>query len=333
MPQDTRVIEQLDGSEFSWTDRVVMGLLANQLFPGSPGALASVAVSTAGSYASLPTLGTTGHGTGASFSFTMKAVSDLVVAAGSGYVVADTITLTGGTHATASILTVLTTKLVGIAVDAAGLNYAVGDLITLAGGTFSAPAVAQVNTIGAGGALLTVLITVNGSYTVNSENLTQSYTTGIGSGATFNTTVWGVNTASVSTAGSYTVLPANPVAQGSTTGSGTGATFSVLWGVNTVTGSGGSGYDATTVLNATVGGVVTPATFALTITYGTAATTVSVLGLQGLPVSYGVSVTPGFVCEVSVPFAYKTVEGFNILFTGDGSTALTPSTFDVLVVA
>ncbi len=74
-----------------------------------------------------------------------------------------------------------------------------------------------------------VLISSRGVYAANSATFTQAATSGSGTGVTFNSVVFGPNTISIATAGSYTVLPSNPVSQASTTGSGSGATFNVSW--------------------------------------------------------------------------------------------------------
>ncbi len=216
--------------------------------------LSSVSVVTAGSYATLPTLGTTGNGSGSVLAATMKSVSATVAAAGSGYAPADTITITGGTHTISSIFNVVTTKVVSIAVNAGGSNYLVGDIITLAGGTAGTKAILTVASV-SGGAVATVTITNAGAYTANSASFTQFATSGVGSGATFDTALFGVRTLTVNTAGAYTILPSSPVAQGSTSGSGTGATLTVLWGLLSVAvTSAGTGYDSTSVFSVTGGG-------------------------------------------------------------------------------
>lgn len=216
--------------------------------------LSGVTITTAGSYATMPTFGTSGNGSGATLVGTMKAVSAIISAAGTGYVPADTITLTGGSHTINSILTVATTKLTSVAVNAGGSNYLVGDTITLAGGTFGTAVILTVATVSSG-AVATFTITNAGSYTANTASFTQGSTSGVGTGATFNTAVWGVNTVTVSTPGAYTTLPSSPVAQGSTSGSGTSATFTVLWGALSVAVTvGGTGYDSTSALSVTGGG-------------------------------------------------------------------------------
>lgn len=216
--------------------------------------LSGVTITANGSYATKPTIGTTGNGSGATFAATMKAVSATPAVAGSGYASADTITPTGGSHTINSILTVATTKLVSLAVNAGGSNFSVGDTITLAGGVFGTAAVVTVSAVSSG-AITAVTISNAGSYTTNTTTFTQGSTSGVGSGATFNTGVFGVNTVTVSTPGAYTTLPSSPVAQGATSGSGTGATFTMLWGVLSVAvTAGGSGYDSTSALSVTGGG-------------------------------------------------------------------------------
>lgn len=227
--------------------------------------ISSVNVLTAGSYATLPTFDTTGDGSGATFVGTMKAVSGTAAVAGTGYAPNDTITLTGGTHTINAILTVNTTKLASVAVNAGGSNYQVGDTITLAGGTFTTAAVLTVTSVSSG-AVTGVSISNGGAYTANSTTFTQGSTSGVGSGATFNTGVFGVNAVTVSTAGAYTALPTSPVSQGSTSGVGSGATFNMLWGLLSVAvTAGGSGYDSTSRFSVTGGGGTGGATADLVI--------------------------------------------------------------------
>jgi hypothetical protein len=88
---------------------------------------------------------------------------------------------------------------------------------TLAGGTTSG--IGSVN------------ITTAGIYTAlpSGAAMTQSSTSGGGSGATFQTALFGPNTVSISNPGAYSSVPANPVAQDSSTGIGQGATFTLSW--------------------------------------------------------------------------------------------------------
>lgn len=217
--------------------------------------ISSVTLTAGGSYATIPTLGTSGPGTGATLNPIMDALSATESAAGSGYAVGDTITLTGGTHSANAVLTVATATLVSIAINSGGSGYNVGDTIVLAGGTSTVHAVYTVDTVNGSGVIQTGHISTGGSYTVEASSFTQGSTSGVGSGATFNTAAWGVNTVTVTTPGSYSALPSNPVAQGSTSGSGTGATFTVLWTLASVVVSAqGSGYNSSSTFTVTGGG-------------------------------------------------------------------------------
>ena len=69
-----------------------------------------------------------------------------------------------------------------------GTGYAVGDILTVTGGTSTAPAQLQVTSVGAGGAITSVMAIQAGSYTVNPTNPVSVTTTGAGTGAAFNLT-------------------------------------------------------------------------------------------------------------------------------------------------
>lgn len=173
-----------------------------------------------------------------------KLVSTVLNALGSGYATGNTITLAGGTHSAAAVLTLTSTKLASAAINAAGTGYVVNDTITLAGGTFSTAAVVTVNTVNGGGGILTFTITNRGVYTANTATFTQGSTSGTGTGATFNTALYGVNAFTVSTGGAYTV-EASSLTQASSSGAGTGATFQTsLYGVGTATISNAGVYTA-----------------------------------------------------------------------------------------
>ena len=78
----------------------------------------------------------------------------------------------------------------------------------------------------------TMSIVNPGQYVANAAGGTftqASSTTVYGSGATFQTGLFGIYNASVTTAGSYSVLPSNPVAQFATSGTGAGVTFTASW--------------------------------------------------------------------------------------------------------
>lgn len=71
-----------------------------------------------------------------------------------------------------------------------------------------------------------------GSFTANAPGgiMTQVFTSGNGTGASFNGALFGPGTLSVSVPGNYNSEPSNPVSQGSTTGTGAGASFNVTFG-------------------------------------------------------------------------------------------------------
>ena len=185
MPIYTKTVEQVDGSNFGWTDRIIAGLQSKVATNGSTGPIASAAVSNRGSYASIPTLGASGNGSGAVLVPHMRALAAAIVGGGSGYAVNDTITLTGGTFSAAAVLTVT-------AVNA--------------------------------GVITAVNITTVGSYTVLPANpVAQGSTSGSGTGATFNITAWGLDTISVSSGGSgYDAGTQLTVTGGGGAGGGTG---------------------------------------------------------------------------------------------------------------
>ncbi len=147
MGQDVHTIDQIAGSTFSLFDRILIGMQSAVVNPSSPGAIASVGSITAGSYATLPAASVSGDGTGATLVPVMKAISATIDNPGTGYVVTDTVTMTGGTETTNTILTVSELQLVSAAINAAGTLYLPGDQITLAGGTSTVKASVGVNTV------------------------------------------------------------------------------------------------------------------------------------------------------------------------------------------
>jgi hypothetical protein len=85
----------------------------------------------------------------------------------------------------------------------------------------------------------TFLVSNGGKYTVNPAGgtFTQASSSGTGTGATFQSAIFGPLDVTVSTPGVYTTLPSNPVAQASSSGSGLGALFNMTW-----SGSGLNGF-------------------------------------------------------------------------------------------
>jgi len=95
---------------------------------------------------------------------------------------------------------------------------------TMSGGGFGDPPI-----LGLAMEIATISIVNPGQYLTNSATFTQFSTTGSGTGATFQTVIFGVYNATVTTAGNYTVLPTNPVAQFATSGTGAGVTLTASW--------------------------------------------------------------------------------------------------------
>lgn len=138
-------------------------------------------------------------------------------------------------------------------------------------------------------------------------NMTQSATSGGGTGASFQAAVFGPHAVTISSPGVYSVTPANPVAQDTTTGIGFGATFTMTFanaavfhnddwifisGVVGMTELNGNTYrvanaTATTVsLKDIYGNDIDSTMFAAYVSGGTAArvfTLVTVYGEQDLP--------------------------------------------------
>lgn len=106
-----------------------------------------------------------------------------------------------------------------------------GNAYTLDAGT--SPAVASGSTLSGGTTtgIGTLTVTTAGIYTElpSGGNMTQSATSGGGTGASFQTAVFGPHALSVDNPGAYNTVPSNPVAQSGTTGVGSGATFTVTW--------------------------------------------------------------------------------------------------------
>ena len=197
---------------------------------------------------------------------TLALVSAAINAAGSGYTSGGTVTLAGGTSATKAIVSISTLKLVGVSINSGGTGYAVGNTVRLDSGTASVKAVVTVATVDGGGAILTIdpIITTPGNYTVTSATHTSTATSGVGTGATFNTALYGILTFAITTAGSYTV-GSTTFTQDSATGGGTGATFQTgAFGINTFAIINGGNYlapAATAFTAASSSGSGTGATF------------------------------------------------------------------------
>lgn len=235
---------ELATESFFVASRPCKVVAVKEIHSSSAGQITGVTVTAPGTgFTAIPTVVfTSASGSGAAGTAKLKAISAVIGAAGTGYNVADTITLAGGTSTAAAVLNVATVKVVSASVgDSGGTGYTANDVLTVAGGTGTAATI-TVATVDGGGAITGVTVTTAGSYTVRPTITNNVVTGGTGTGAHI-TLVTGVGTYTVNTAGSYSALPANPVAQASTSGSGTGATATVTWGVASVAVSAsGSGY-------------------------------------------------------------------------------------------
>lgn len=126
---------------------------------------------------------------------------------GSGYTTVVPTVVIGGDGASGAATARM--KLLSLAVLAGGSGYAVGNTITLAvtGGTAVTAVVVTVTAVNTG-AVTAVSITTPGVYTAIAAAATQSATSGGGTGATFNTLTWGVDSITVGTPGNnYTTAP------------------------------------------------------------------------------------------------------------------------------
>lgn len=208
----------------------------------------SVNVTSMGSYTTLPTVGTLGPGSGATFSTEMSILTASVVTSQSGagsYAPGDTIVPAAGTSSVAGVLKVSTTGVKSATVAAGGSGGTNGTQ-TVTGTTGTGTKFTASVTV-SGGAITAVLsILTAGSYTANPTVLTNEPVTGAGlSGAALSVVMGVVGSVAVTTSGNYTVLSSNPVSQASTSGSGTGATFTLTWGITAIVVlTSGEGYDS-----------------------------------------------------------------------------------------
>ncbi len=183
--------------------------------------VSETSVSAPGTYSALPNnhvVLTGGAGTGASFDAVWSPATFNVTVAGGTHSIAATVNVTtdGAGHisainsvSAAGSYTVLPALTSNAATGDDGTHHGTGLLLDLVFG------------------VLTTTITTNGTYTTETASLTQSTSSGLGTGATFNTVLYGAAGYSISAPGTYTTVPANHVTL--TGGSGTGASFDAVW--------------------------------------------------------------------------------------------------------
>jgi hypothetical protein len=179
-------------------------------------------------------------------------------AAGS-YIPADVLCITGGTSSVGACLKVLSTTATSFVQNANGSGGTNGACVLT--GTTGTGTLFQVNATIAGGAVSSLGSTaVAGHYVINPTSVAaEPVTSSCGGlvGATLTLTM-GVDVASVSVAGNYTVLPSNAVATGAGSISGaTGATFTASW---TTTGTFVYGTDDSAAVKSAINAAMTQAT-------------------------------------------------------------------------
>lgn len=144
------------------------------------------------------------------------------------YAPGEVITLAGGETDDPAALTVATTQVVAANVAVGGSGGTNGTQ-TVTGTTGTGTKFQASVTIAAGAITAVLSILVPGNYTVNPSALALEPVTGAGLTGAKLLVKMGVLTATVSHAGEYLMVPANPVAQASSTGNGTQATFTMTW--------------------------------------------------------------------------------------------------------
>jgi hypothetical protein len=306
-----------------------------ELIRGQSDAVDSVTVGNAGTgFTTKPTLAIAGDGTGATASARMKVLTATPVAAGTGYAIAEDITISGGTNTTPAVARVATAKLVSIVLNAAGTGYAPGNVITTAGGTASIPAALTVATT----KVVSATVAAGGTGDLgNGAGVIVEGTTGTGTKFRASVTIAAnaiASVQSISLAGAYTANPtlitAEPVTYISGGASGTtltGAQLSVVLGVASVTISTPGSY---TVLSAslTQSGATTPAggtgaTFQ-TASYGVLTMTIQTAGdysvLPVNPAAQASSTGSGTGATLTLTWGVLSV---TVTAVGSGYTAAT----------
>lgn len=163
--------------------------------------------------------------------------SATVVQPGTVYIPGQTITLASQAASTPPVVTIATTQVVSATVNAAGSGGTNGTQ-TVTGTTGTGTKFTASVTVAGGAITAVLSITLRGSYSVNPTSLAaEPVTGGSVTGATL-AVVMGVSTVTISTAGNAFFASTNGVTQSATSGSGTGATFNittnVLWRTVTI---------------------------------------------------------------------------------------------------
>jgi hypothetical protein len=228
-------------------------------------------------------------------------------AAGSGYFVGDTITLTGGTFSTPMKLNVLTAALVSAVAANTGTGWVPADTVTLAGGTAATKAILTVTHTRVSGATIVAAGTLG---TPGAATVTGTTGTGTPFQATVTISAGGVITSvnSISVPGDYTVNPTDVTIEPVTGGSLSGATLALAIAPLTTTLSVAGNYSAT------------PTTFTQFATSG-----------SGTGATFGTPLFGVLTAGVTDPGAY-TVDPSNPVAQGSSSGAGTSATFTTTMI-
>lgn len=340
MSQDVHTVSQMSGSQWSLIDRVVMGLLLALATPASADAVTGGTITAGSGFTSLPSFAIDAHGAQIQAS-SLAAVTATPATPGTGVAINDTFNVSGGALAAggaATLLTVSKAQLVSAAINAGGAGstagYHAADVLTLVGGTSTQAAQITVDTVDGGGGILTFHVSRPGSYSV--ESATFTVTGGAGTGATFQTAVWGANAFTISTAGAYTASPATPNTPTNGTGSGAGVTVTLSYGLGAIqllrSGIGYATAGAPT-FNA-VGGGGSGCSVLGTLGGNGNPVLVGVTNFPTLPANYGVFAQPTGALDCRFRVVNKTSTSFAVELTPkDGSSTLAAGTLDLLLAA
>lgn len=246
-----------------------------------------------------------------------------VATPGTGVAPGDTFSFNSGTASQQPTVTVSTTKVVSATVNnggSGGVNGTAQVYGTTGTGTqFSA------NVTISGGAITAINnILAAGHYTVNPTSLSAEPVTGASlSGATL-TVVMGIDAASVSVQGNFSVQPSNPVTPSGTSGSGTGVTFNFGF---TTTGKWFYATDDTAAIQATSLPVYTEVGKLYYSTLGETGAPFlpkRSLGYGQITDSGGFQQGPFFTCASAPPASRGGWSGAEAPFTGDLSNVQFP---------
>jgi len=222
------------------------------------GSIDSITIDNPGAYTSMPTIGLTGPGSGATLVPRAYAISATLQSNPTGntsYAPGDDVFLSDSSSSeVAAVLNVDTTGVYSAAIAAGGANGTNGAQVVT--GTTGTGTKFTANVTITGGAITAVnSIATAGEYTVNPTNLAIETVSGAGIEAAALIVRMKPVTLSVVTPGSYLDF-STPIGQsGTTPGGGGGCTFNVTWGLlSIVATTPGTGYTDSSAVTITGGG-------------------------------------------------------------------------------